>query len=172
MQTKPRLAVPALAIVAGCALLSPASALTGFHPAQTPMEIALDKLLHAADADGNQLANLVHRPGADGRVDYRQMLTPKLIAAITKAERDLVQKDCGGKYKKGELCGLDYSPITCAQDTSPSYLYHSVLEFESKAVIEYAWPNENETAATYTLVKDKSGWKLDGITCAHSKAFN
>lgn len=154
------------------AVLSSASALTGFHPAKTPIEIALDKILHVADADTNQLANLLHRPGHDGRVDYRQLLTPKLIAAISKTERDLVRKDCGGKYKEGELCGLDYSPITCAQDSSPSYLFHSVLEFESKAVIEYAWPDGNETAATYTLVKDSNGWKIDGITCAHSKAFN
>lgn len=155
-----------------CGVLPVASAESHFVPPGTVPETALDRVLHRADSDGEQLANLLHRPGADVRIDYTQMLTPALIAAITNAEKQLVQKDCGGKYLKGEVCGLDYSPITCAQDTAPSYIYHTVLELGDRAVIEYAWPNGRIPIATYTIVKDKDGWKIDGVTCAHGAKFN
>lgn len=146
---------------------------SAFHPAQTPAELALEKILRIADADNNQLSNLLHRPyGRDGRVDYAQILTPALIAAITKQENGLVQKECGGKYKKDELCGLDYSPITCAQDSLPAYVYHTVLDLGGRVVVEYAWPPDNKKAATYTLLQDKSGWKIDGISCADGDKFH
>jgi hypothetical protein len=143
-----------------------------FHAPATAPEKALDKILHLADADEDQLANLLHRPGSDGRVDYTQMLTPALIAALRNEEKKLVRKECGGKYLDGEECGFDYSPITCAQDSEPSYIYHTILEFDAKAVIEYAWPNQPSSAATYTVVKGKSGWLIDGVTCATGPKFN
>jgi hypothetical protein len=100
------------------------------------------------------------------------MLTPALIAALVKEEKKMVQKDCGGKYLQGEICGFDYSPITCAQDSAPSYLYHTVLDLQSRVVIEYAWPNETSRAAVYTLVKRGDRWLIDGITCAGGAAFH
>lgn len=159
--------------VAICASVSSlAWAVGAFHPAQTPSELALDKILRIADADQNQLGNLLHRTDRDGRVDYTQMLTPALIAALVKEEKKMVQKDCGGKYLQGEICGFDYSPITCAQDSAPSYLYHTVLDLQSRVVIEYAWPNETSRAAVYTLVKRGDRWLIDGITCAGGAAFH
>ena len=100
------------------------------------------------------------------------MLTPALIAVLRNEEKKLVRKECGGKYLDGEECGFDYSPITCAQDSEPSYVYHTVLEFDAKAVIEYAWPNQTSRVATYTMVKSKSGWLIDGVTCATGPKFN
>ncbi len=171
MKIRPGLSVLSLAMMTWGATL-PASAVGAFHPAKTPAEIALDGILHRADADRQQLANLLHRPGADGHVDYTRMLTPALIAAMAKAEKDLVRKDCGGKYLKGELCGLDSSPLTCAQDTSPSYIYHTILELPGRTVIEYAWPGGKVAEATYTVVEDKNGWKIDGVSCAHGAQFH
>ena len=155
-----------------CGALPVASAESHFVPASTVPETALDRILHLADSDGEQLANLLHRPGADGRVDYAQILTPALIAAMRNTEKQLVQEDCGGKYLQGEICGLDYSPITCAQDTAPSYIYHTVLELGDRAVIEYAWPSGKVPVATYMIVKVRNGWKIDGVTCAHGGKFN
>lgn len=156
-----------------CAVVpSAAWAVAAFHPAQTPSELALDKILHLSDADQDQLANLLHRPGRDGKVDYTQMMTPALIAALVKEEKKMVQKDCGGKYLDGEECGFDYSPITCAQDLAPSYLYHTVLDLNDRVVIEYAWPNQASRAAVYTLVKRGDRWLIDGITCAGGTAFH
>ncbi|MDE2630625.1 MAG: hypothetical protein KGM97_06505, partial [Alphaproteobacteria bacterium] len=152
---RPGLTILSLATMTWGATL-PAFAVGAFHPAKTPAEIALDGILHRADADPRQLANLLHRPGADGRVDYARMLTPALVAAMSKAEKTLVRKDCGGKYLKDEICGLDYSPLTCAQDSSPSYIYHTILELPGRTVIEYAWPGGKVAEATYTLIEDKS----------------
>ena len=95
-----------------------------------------------------------------------------MIASIRKAERALVQQDCGGKYRKDEVCGMDFDPITCSQDSSPNYLYHTILDLGPKVVIEYAWPNENKSAAVYTLVKQQDGWRIDGITCATGDKYN
>lgn len=147
-------------------------AIGAFHPAQTPSELALDKILHLADADQDQLANLLHRPGRDGKVDYTRIMTPALIAALVNEEKKMVQKDCGGKYREGELCGFDYSPITCAQDLAPFYLYHTVLDLNDRVIIEYEWPKQTSRAAVYTLVKRGNGWLIDGITCAGGAAFH
>lgn len=142
-----------------------------FHPAQTEPEKALDMMLHFADRDKDQLGHLFHRPGTKGRVDYARILTPKLIAAMAKAERAALG-ECGGRYGKGELCGLDFSPITCAQDDAPDYFYHTILDLGSKVVIEYAWPNGTGRTAVYTLTDHGKGWRIDGISCANGTKFN
>jgi hypothetical protein len=160
------------AITVLCAVAFPLAAAGAFHPPATPVEKELDRILHKADADENQLDNIVGRPGSKQTIDYRTMLTPALIAGIQMAEKDLVRRDCGGSYRKGEECGLDFLPVTCAQDTSPTYLYHTVLELGPRAVIEYAWPGDGKRAATYTLLQTPQGWRIDGITCAIGPAFN
>ena len=156
----------------GLAALCAAPASAAFHAPATPAEKALDRTLHAIDADANLLDNLVHRPGSRQTVDYRSMLTPALIAAIQEVERQLVKKNCGGHYRNGEECGLDYSPITCAQDTSPVYHYHTVLDLGPRQVIEYAWPDEDKRVATYTLQNTPKGWRIDGVSCASGAGFN
>jgi len=163
--------IVAIVALSACGSL-PAVSAGSFHAPATGPEMALDKILHLADADDNQLGNLIPARGGGGHVDYTKSLTPALIAAIAKAEKDLVREDCGGKYRKGELCGLDYSPITCAQDSLPAYTYHTILDLGDKVVIEYAWPPNNETTATYTVIKGANGWRIDGVSCAGGAKFH
>jgi hypothetical protein len=164
-----------LAIILAAALAAVTPALAEpvhFHPPQTEQEQALDKMLHATETDGDALAQLLGRPGAKGHLDYARILTPKVIASIRKAERALVRQDCGGKYRKDEVCGIDFDPITCAQDSSPAYLYHTILDLGPKVVIEYKSPDQTASAAVYTLVKAPDGWRIDGITCATGDKYN
>lgn len=161
-----------IAFAAGTALYCAVPALAAFHSPQTEQEQMLDKMLRASETDGDALAQLLGRPGAKGHLDYSQILTPKLIAAIRKAERALVRQDCGGKYRKDEVCGIDFDPVTCSQDTSPGYLYHTILDLGPKVVIEYAWPGQTASTAVYTLVKRADGWRIDGITCATGDKYN
>ncbi len=163
-----------LAFAAGLALTWPAAA-ENIHPPKTTIERALDAILKHADQDPDQLDNLF-----DGRgqrpfrpaVDYSKVLTAPLMAAMSAKEKSLVQSECGGHYRKGELCGLDYSPITCAQDLSDSYLYRTEASGEDRAEITYYWPGEKKPVATYRLVRQAETWKIDGIRCTDGDAFN
>src|SRR5580765_5664206 len=80
----------------------PAVAAPPFHAPQSPAERALDAMLHRADRDERQLANLLGRPDADHRFDYRTILTERLIGVLREQERDMVKNDCGGHYRKAE----------------------------------------------------------------------
>lgn len=160
-----------LCLVGAAVLASPAAwgAATpaGLHPPKSPAETALDKILKIADRDDELLDNLLHRyPVAKAKqIDYRPMLTAQLIAAMQAEERRLVKQDCGGKYLEGELCGMDYSPVTCAQDTVTPYTYRTVAQHDRDAII--AGP-----AATYRMVQAGRGWQLDGVKCETGTAFN
>jgi hypothetical protein len=139
----------------------------GFHPAKSAAEMALDRVLKMADGDEFQLDNLLHRYPVvpKKQVDYRGMLTVKLIAAMQAEEHKLVAKDCGGRYLEGEICGMDYSPITCAQDTIAPYTYKTLTQRARDAII--AGPS-----ATYRMIQVGSGWQIDGIKCTEGAAFN
>ena len=153
-------------IVAMTVLVSlPALGAAPFHPPQSPAERALDAMLHRADADEGQLANLLGRPDADHRFDYRTILTAREIGVLREQEHDMVENDCGGHYREGEVCGFDYSPVTCAQDQLEHYLYRTVEVKADRTMIDYAWPPESKTVAQYTLVKNQTGWKIDMIEC-------
>jgi hypothetical protein len=100
------------------------------------------------------------------------LLTGDLIASIRTKEREIVQKDCKGKYVEGDICGLDYSPITCAQDMNSKYEYRTLENTGDAVKIEYRWPPGGKPVATYTLRKNGTDWKIDGISCAGASAFN
>ncbi|HTK79356.1 MAG TPA: hypothetical protein VL286_02855 [Rhizomicrobium sp.] len=154
----------ALMVVAGQAS---ADGHVGFHPPKSAAELALDKILKLADRDDDLLDNLLHRyPVAKAKqVDYRPMLTAQLLAAMQAEEKRLVKQDCGGKYLEGELCGMDYSPITCAQDTVAPYTYKTLAQTDRATTI--AGPG-----ATYRMIQVGSGWQLDGVKCETGTAFN
>ena len=158
--------VSALALVA-MPLPSEAAARAGFHAPKSAAEVALDKIVKTAEGDEFLLDNLLHRyPVAPKKqVDYRSMLTPPLIAAMQAEEKTLVAKDCGGKYLEGELCGMDYSPITCAQDTVAPYTYKTLDQRGTTVTI--AGPS-----ATYRMIQANGAWQMDGIKCETGMAFN
>lgn len=148
-----------------------------FHPPQTPAERALDAVLHRANVDPNPLSNLLDgrgEPGFRQTVDYSAFLTPALVAAIAQVERDLVRQNCGGRYRSGEICGLDFVPLTCAQDSSETYLYRTQATQPGEAIITYRWAGSDRRAvATYRLLYRKGSWRLDGIRCAEGgQEFN
>lgn len=163
-----------LLLTAGLSYAWPAAAET-IHPPASTAERALDGILKHADYDSNQLDNLFggrgqknYRPTAD----YSKILTPPLLTAITAKQKALVQKDCGGQYRKGDICGMDSSPITCAQDTSDSYLYRTLSGGEDRAEIAYYWPGTDKPVATYRLIRETETWKIDGIRCTDGDSFN
>lgn len=88
--------------IAACA----AAPSTAFHPPQTEAEKALDHILmlHTQDKE------------------YRNFFTSALEKSIDDVEARLVKENCGGQYLEGELCGLDYTVLTCAQDVDDSYI--------------------------------------------------
>jgi hypothetical protein len=134
---------------------------------RTPAETALDKVLKTADRDEEVLDNLLHRypVAAAKRIDYGKWLTPTLIASLQAEEKKLVAQDCGGKYREGDICGMDYNPLTCAQDTVRPLSYKTVQQNADTAVIAV-------TGATYRMAHTSAGWQLDGVKCAGEVKFN
>jgi hypothetical protein len=164
----------ALILIAGTGLAGPAAAGT-IRPPATIAERALDAILKHADQDPDLLDNLFEgrgqRPFSPAE-DYTKVLTAPVLAAMAAKEKALVQAACGGHYRKGEVCGMDFSPITCAQDLSDSYLYRTETSGEDRADITYYWPGMNKPVATYRLVRQAQTWKIDGISCTAGYDFN
>lgn len=146
---------------------------TGFHRPTTQAERALDAILKRVDADEQALDNLLGGRDRTFRrtVDYRPMMTQPLLAAIASEEKASVKRNCGGRYITGDLCGLGYMPVTCAQDSSSTYVYRTEAESDDQARIAYAWPKAN-TVAVYRMVRQAGAWKIDGIRCKDGDAFN
>lgn len=141
-----------------------------FHPPASEAERALDAILQRAGADPDPLSNLLEGRGRRGfrpSVDYAAVLTPALLASMRSTERALLRRNCGGQYRQGEICGLDFVPLTCAQDSAESYLYRTQVARPGEAVIAYRWPGENRTpVATYRLIHQGGAWRIDGIRCS------
>jgi hypothetical protein len=146
-----------------------------FHPPVTPAERALDATLRAAEADDGVLDNLLEGRGERGyrpTVNYGSRLTGSLLAAIRRAERDMVRRECGGRYKSGEICGLDYNPITCAQDRVGRRLVATLSDSAGRTRIALASAPGGPVHATYTAVEEGGAWKVDGVSCAAGVKFN
>jgi len=164
----------ALVVAVGLALAWPAAA-ENIHPPMTTAERTLDGILKHSDHDADELDNLFGGRGQRNfhpSVDYSKVLTAPLIAAITAKEKALVQAGCGGHYQKGEVCGMDFSPITCAQDMSDSYLYRTEASGGDRTEISYYWPGTKQPVAAYRLIRQAETWKIDGIRCTDGDAFN
>jgi len=169
----------AIALAAGAASATPA-----FHPAQSPAEQALARILKL-DENPPGAVDPVGAEGASGRrprttpppgAPYLKHLTTPLATAILAQEARAVKASCGGVYKSGELCGLDADPIICAQDFPDSYLFRTVQSGPSLAVVEAAWPPDSGAQTTrsgsYRLALSGGVWKIDGIACAAGDRYN
>jgi hypothetical protein len=86
---------------------------TGWREPTTAPERALDGVLKHVATDDQVLDNLLggrDKARFHRTVDYTTTLTKPLLAAIARAETAAAQRDCGGRYIDGELCGLDFVP--------------------------------------------------------------
>ena len=133
-----------------------------FHAPTTEAERALDKALHKLEEDPQTAADL--RKGRNAKT-IRGFLTTELFKVLVAVANP-------GDCVEGELCGLEYDPLVCAQDAALSYFYRTDRETSSEAWIDYAWPSQAKAAATYHLLKLADGWRLDGIECAEGGKFN
>jgi hypothetical protein len=156
-----------------------------FQPPQTEAEKALDAILTRAKTDYDMTFYALNEPHYDPLLGspharlvppedkgYSRLFTKPLVNAWRELEKSLVQQSCGGKYIGGELCGLDYNPILCTQDDSDTFHYHTVNSDKNMAIIEYSPPETEYLLATYRMIKDQQGWKIDGVACRDSDKFN
>jgi len=187
MVTKSRLKRRAATWVLGVALLLPSACGTArpgaptegqpvdaaaFHRPRTAAERALDHILELDRTDRKSVAFVLQRPGRNATdQQYARLFTPAFLKAVRTRERELVERDCGGDYVDGELCGLEYSPITCAQDVSDAgYWFYTYRAGPKDAVLtvifgEYRENGEPMRGPLYRMTKDASGWRLDGVAC-------
>ena len=173
------LGLPCLPVLAAIDLnpaVKPGSDPDGFHPAGTPAEQALDRLLALSDKDPDLGRFAVDNKERDQSKDGRlaPYFTPALRAAWAAAEAAAVRRNCGGRQVTGEACGIDIHPITCAQDSSPNgYVYRTEATTDGdRVMLSYRWPRTTEVLATYRLIRTANRWVLDGVSCANYLKFN
>jgi hypothetical protein len=149
-----------------------AMAMQGYHLASSDAETTLDAILRLSDKDDNMLNFVLHTPDYKPKADkgYAKHFTQRLLHDMAEMEKRELKSKCGGKYLKGELCGTEYNPLTCAQDASDSgYLYRTDSSVDSKAIISYAWPGEKKRLAVFEMIRENGRWKLDSVTCNPDK---
>ena len=138
------------------------------HPAATEAEKALDKLLRLSEKRSGLVDVLLGLPGG-GKGDAalaRELTTARLRRDLTELERQAVRNNCKGRYIPGELCGLDYNPLTCAQDESDApYSYRTTAASAERADIVYSWPGAADPSASFVMVREAGAWKLDAVRC-------
>ena len=140
----------------------------GYHRAATPAETALDRVLRLSEKDSNLVEFLLATPQYKAKNDkgYGRYFTARLRADLAAMERASVAENCQGKYIDGELCGLDYNPLTCAQDLSDkAYLYRTSSSDDARAVIDYKWPGTADPLASFDMIREAGAWKLDAVRC-------
>ena len=164
------------------------STLEPFHFARSDAEKALAEILRLYTNDSNMFYYVTGRPYYDAKKDtgYARLFTKNLLQSVGKADSDLIKLEPDGKCVEGYLCGLDYDPIFCAQDSSDNgYIYWTTEDDGHKAIIYYLWswgdktdeffPGSDKTYESkkfYRLIKDDDHWKLDGIDCGDGTKFN
>ena len=139
------------------------------HPAATEAEKALDKLLRLSEKRYGLVAAVLGRPGG-GKGDAalaRELTTARLRQDLAGQERKAVRDNCKGRYVPGEICGLDYNPLTCAQDESDApYGYRTTTSSTAdQADIAYSWPGAASPSARFVMVREAGAWKLDAAKC-------
>jgi hypothetical protein len=148
-----------------------------FHAAHSAPEKALNEIFHRSDNDDNLSEFVLKRPWYDAKKDkgYATLFTQSLLAAWASAEAQLVQQDCQGKYLDGEICGIDYSPITCGNATSDKgYVFRTKQADDRSAILFSRWAGHEASGedSQYRMVKEAGSWRLDGVDCGDGAKFN
>ena len=138
------------------------------HPATTESEKRLDRIVRQSEKDQNLVEFVLRTPAYKPKADkgYAGLFTKRLLDAMAARERAAVAENCKGKYIPGELCGLDYNPLTCAQDEPDGpYLYTTQSAEPEKATIVLFRPGEKKPAVRYEMTREAGQWKLDAVRC-------
>ena len=137
-----------------------------FHKPTTAQEKRLHEILQLASCNYDLIAFLLKLPKYKP-IDYSNYLTNKLALAIETYEKNLVQKTCNGKYLDDQICGINYNPITCSQESFEFEVYNTIKTNNHETTIEYSYLLDNKIypIATYRLVNKLNIWLLDGIKC-------
>ena len=95
------------------------------------------------------------------------------LDAVAAFERELVAQNCGGEYVEGDMCGLEASPLNCAQDDAPyGYWYRTEQVAGGTATIVAAWERSGPWTARYRMRKEARGWVVDGVECPLGGRYN
>jgi hypothetical protein len=137
-----------------------------FHEASTEAEKKLDEVLRVSNK-GELPSYVLKFPNRDvsNDAEYSILFTQEFLNAAAEAEKKAVESDCGGEYKKDLVCGLNFNPILCSQESSDKYSYRSLSSEANVAIIEYNWPEEDTPRAAYKLIKSNDKWLIDGVKC-------
>lgn len=145
-----------------------------FHAPVTPAEKVLDTILARANQDDNLFEFILKRPWYDPAKGsgYENMFSRTLLDEWARAEASMVKESCDGVYREGEICGIDYDPISCSQDPPDAYTYRTKIASNQRVVIASMAPYSATGAVNYVFVKTNGKWKLDGVDCGDGVKFN
>lgn len=147
-----------------------------FHIANSDAEKALLDIIRRAIKDDNIIKYVLGTFRLEETKDniYSRLFTKNFLRAAAKKESDLVKRSCDGEYRIDEICGIDYNPISCAQDfIDEGYLFRTKEDNGHKATINFLWtPFIDKGRRFYRLIKDGDHWKLDGVDCGNGAKFN
>jgi hypothetical protein len=140
----------------------------GFYLANSEAEKTLAKILFITDNDREFTTFAFKKPWLKKATTskLKHFFSLSLQKAWVDAQVNALKENCDGKYIDGELCGLGFNPLTCAQDyNEKGYLYKTLAEDDAAAIISYMWPHIPETAATFRMIRQKGQWIVDGVSC-------
>ncbi|WP_156428728.1 hypothetical protein [Magnetospirillum sp. XM-1] len=149
------------------------------HRAASAPERALNVILkvQASERPGNVhlFDFLTDYKGA--RRTYEKMFgryfSSAYLDAVAAYERELVVQNCGGEYVEGDMCGLESSPLNCAQDDAPyGYWYRTERSTGNSVIIVAAWERSGPWIARYRMSKEARGWVVDGVECHQGYHYN
>jgi len=148
---------------------APGGGASAFHPAAGDAEKTLDRVLRLSEKDANLLDFVRRTPDYKPKADkgYVRYFTKRFLDAMAAMEKKAVRENCQGKYSDGEICGLDYNPLTCAQDRADNaYRYATdASSEEGMASVRYTWPGSKKPLAAFGMVQEGGQWKIDSVRC-------
>ncbi|HEU5046316.1 MAG TPA: hypothetical protein VFT64_00580 [Rickettsiales bacterium] len=152
-----------------------------FNRPQTAAEKALDHILKTADSMGGKgydfYAYVTGSPTQTPSRSFASFVTDAYRNTVTSMQNAALKTNCNGKYLEGEECGLNINPILCAQDSPPTYFYHTAVTERNSAVVLVAWSAHAPLSTTviYHMRYESPYWKVDGVNCDnywHGMKFN
>lgn len=164
-----------------CAFLAAHAKATGelktppFHAQKSVAGEKLNSILNTLSKEETFTAEVLGRAPStpNAKTLTAKCVTNALVVSWKNAEKTSVDKNCGGQYRAGEICGLDYDPLFCAQDF-PEFpiTYDTEYLDEETALISAKAGKPLANFATYRMILEDGAWKIDGVQCAAGGSFH